>query len=810
MALATLDQLSSIQPFTPAAQNQDAWDNLTRRGIAVTAQAQGWQAGRWFDHTGWWQPLYDADGQALLNSQNGQPIFAFKNAQKGHDYHDAWRNYPKGSKFLMLPRHSLKTALAQAEGVLHLAEGKADTLSLWAAGLPNAAGLFGTSNLPADLAAQFTTWGVRRVVYYAHNDANGSGFKLAYKLAERLADSGITVQLFKLPQNGDGAKIDLNDLWIACEFQSDTFLHYLFTLLDPLISAPPAPPVSPKAARPVDLPNIFADQAAAKAEIKRRADCFEYMRLYCGEPKTKDSTGGKWPAPTRAERTASFHVYKGERGFWDFGNDSGGDIFDLDRLLHGGSFGEVLERLAQHYGVTLPTRQPQREWSRQFAAPDTTQASPTTQDAAAGTCPTLPAAHAAVLDRYGGRIGQVYKETAQAIFECAHQKGQSVTVAQVAATSGVPASRLWRALRKGLDRAFQTGPEDSAPDGLTFTNEGGDPIKEESIDTGGEGGSIRESKSTNRRKAAHRPASTLRPDLPRFTQWLLREVVAPTIVERHGLPRASVNWLGSLGFAARRAEARAVRLAYVSRLEPEHLARYEKHLEAAARELLAVYRRLRQRPRFEPHVSREERILALSQAGKSKTSIARAVGCAVSTVGNVELRHNLIRPPVRHWVEADNPAALQGDYTRNGGYIIRRKRDHTGVVTRALVQEAVPSRPMTEQEQQVYQTMHEAKLRQARQARAALKTDPEAQRQELRQALNHPKPRQEEATRCGHDLSYSVRMLELYERTFGIRPAVLDTARRAEAVVRYAQSVKLQEASSRDAVLELLPEGTLR
>ncbi len=93
----------------------------------------------------------------------------------------------------------------------------------------------------------------------------------------------------------------------------------------------------------------------AKDEIRRRIDCFEYMRAICGEPDRAEGNGGKWKAPNRSERTASFHVYKGERGYYDFGAAVGGsDIFALDMLLHGGSFMDSLHRLADYANVKLP------------------------------------------------------------------------------------------------------------------------------------------------------------------------------------------------------------------------------------------------------------------------------------------------------------------------------------------------------------------------------------------------------------------------------------------------------------------------
>ena len=247
-------------------------DRLAQRGIDRVLPY--WWCGPYTDRStgesydGWYSPVFDPDGKPLTH--DGKPVKSWKNAGKSGP-HDIWINYPKVKPYILQPK-SVKRAIAAASGVLHGAEGKADTASLWATGVDNALGFFGSSFVPDSLAADLLGWGVTRFNYYCHPDA----LKVAQRIVDLLDPMGIDAAIYLLPSDEAGRKsADLNDIWQAVGFSAGAFWARLAELQRQALQAQPVkvykrPAVTSRGTgdyRPYAL-KALADEVAALAGTK--------------------------------------------------------------------------------------------------------------------------------------------------------------------------------------------------------------------------------------------------------------------------------------------------------------------------------------------------------------------------------------------------------------------------------------------------------------------------------------------------------------------------------------------------------------
>lgn len=215
------------------------------RGILQTAIDNGWRVGEWtvYDDNGtqtklpgWYQPMFNADGSRLMNTEREKPVLGWKNADSKGTPHDTWVNYIPGYKPLMLPKKSILKAIFAAGGTVNMTEGKADTLSMWAARVPNAFGIFGSSFVPDDFADLLQKWEVKQLRFFSHPDE--AGRKSAQRVVNLLNQSDIKVEIYAL-QAVEGVKVDVNDMWQACEFDRDALLDHLRAL--PQLALTPEP-----------------------------------------------------------------------------------------------------------------------------------------------------------------------------------------------------------------------------------------------------------------------------------------------------------------------------------------------------------------------------------------------------------------------------------------------------------------------------------------------------------------------------------------------------------------------------------------
>lgn len=247
-------------------------NQLSRRGLSAVARANSWYSGVWrspdnIPQTGWFQPLFDETGSPLLNPDTGKRVIGWKNADSHGTPHDAWLNYPRNAKPLLFGSHNTVEAIANAHGQLFLAEGKADTLSLWASGVLNAAGILGSGFLPDDLPERLHRLGVCTITFYSHPDQ--AGLRSAQRLVDLLRNALIVPTILKLPTTTDGHKCDVNDLWIESRFDPVTFQAGLEGLekLDLRPTPIRTPPKRLEASQPVSDAHLRAYGQAALQRI---------------------------------------------------------------------------------------------------------------------------------------------------------------------------------------------------------------------------------------------------------------------------------------------------------------------------------------------------------------------------------------------------------------------------------------------------------------------------------------------------------------------------------------------------------------
>ena len=125
---------------------------------------------------------------------------------------------------------------------LYLLEGESDVASMIAGGYPNSAGVFGVTNIPADLDDIVTAWGFKRVVTLFDADQGGeTGRRL---VDQRLDGSGIALE------HANAGWIDcndINDLWLAAGADTSAFQLALRECIElsRLAAIKPAPPPEP-------------------------------------------------------------------------------------------------------------------------------------------------------------------------------------------------------------------------------------------------------------------------------------------------------------------------------------------------------------------------------------------------------------------------------------------------------------------------------------------------------------------------------------------------------------------------------------
>lgn len=230
------------------------WEQLlAKRGILGAAKQFGWKP----DGSGWKYPLYDDSGNVTTTHR----WKAFDSTAK---FKYIWSDgKPEWVKYYILP--GAKQAIADAMGKVIIASGEPDVLAFRAAGAVNVMCWFGELAMPATLASDLKAMGVSKVECYP--DLDNAGLSWATKIVTALKDTGIIVEVNKLP-GADGSALDINKLWINCGFDSDKFWLTLADVaqmhIEPLSTEKPLPLLNQKFD---ELPQGFYDAIEHKLGI---------------------------------------------------------------------------------------------------------------------------------------------------------------------------------------------------------------------------------------------------------------------------------------------------------------------------------------------------------------------------------------------------------------------------------------------------------------------------------------------------------------------------------------------------------------
>lgn len=190
------------------------WEQiLANRGILGAAKALNWQP----QDSGWRYPVYDVSGnQAVV----GDPVYRWKAFDSSADKKYSW--YPAGMaekkpKYYLPPGTIFEI---KATGRCVIASGEPDVLAYRSAGTKNVLCWFGEGAVPATLAADLRSFGVRWVEIAPDRDDSGS--RWAQDIINALDGSPIHTRIYELPAPM-GSKFDINRLWIDCKFDEDQF-----------------------------------------------------------------------------------------------------------------------------------------------------------------------------------------------------------------------------------------------------------------------------------------------------------------------------------------------------------------------------------------------------------------------------------------------------------------------------------------------------------------------------------------------------------------------------------------------------------
>lgn len=216
---------------TTSASPAGQAERLQRRGIAEQATAAEWHPYTYGGRPGWvWSVSYP-----------GGTARRWKAADSQKPKNKWLPTKPDDCKYY-IPQtvDRLIAAVANADGVLWIANGEPSLLAHLAAGIQNVVCWFGETQPPHTLADDARQWGTRTVCYPA--DKDDAGLKGALAVRKLLKASGIDFRPLQwgdeLPEHGDA-----NDAWIAVEFDAWSFsdlLHGLGALLLPADELPPA------------------------------------------------------------------------------------------------------------------------------------------------------------------------------------------------------------------------------------------------------------------------------------------------------------------------------------------------------------------------------------------------------------------------------------------------------------------------------------------------------------------------------------------------------------------------------------------
>lgn len=223
---------------------------LYQRGILDAAAEAGWKPYKLGGQLGWRYPIYRLDGSPFTDSETGENVYRWKNANRDAKPKYRWVSRQSGCPpYYFLPE--IQESIQDADGTAYLVNGEPAVLAMNAAGLSNAFCYFnGEGSTPSDLAAFLKELGVTYLVHIPDKDNTGSNS--VRKVAQLLMSTGIEYLAIRLPDHLP-AKADVNDLWIDCEFAPDLFTNTITTLTQNSEHWLPIKPVHPELNLPDQL-----------------------------------------------------------------------------------------------------------------------------------------------------------------------------------------------------------------------------------------------------------------------------------------------------------------------------------------------------------------------------------------------------------------------------------------------------------------------------------------------------------------------------------------------------------------------------
>lgn len=189
---------------------------LAERGILEPALNCGWHYKEYNGATGWQFPLLRFNGQRFTGVDRWKAMDR-KTAPQPY----AWLGKKPDDCQYYWHGADTQTAIEDDWNTLYITAGEPDMLTMIAAGHRNVTSFFGEKIVPKDLLKDLQRIKVLKVIYLADMDEAGlDGAQAVIKALDGL----IICQVKKLPREYNGKQIkDTNDLWIACEFNKETF-----------------------------------------------------------------------------------------------------------------------------------------------------------------------------------------------------------------------------------------------------------------------------------------------------------------------------------------------------------------------------------------------------------------------------------------------------------------------------------------------------------------------------------------------------------------------------------------------------------
>jgi hypothetical protein len=266
---------------------------LIKRGIAQSAYVMRWTS----ESYRWVYPVFDFDGNIITYRTKSYD----SNASRKY----TWKPNSNGAKYYHHPE--IRQHIADANGVLYIANGEPSVLAYHAVGIYNVLCWFGEGNIPSTFIEDINELGATSLIYAPDNDE--AGRKSASKLRDLLHDKDIPLTVLDISAHVD-RKGDTNNLWMNVEFDRDHFI-------DTLKSCPPLVLPAYEAPKPKPTYTYHPDD-----NLDAKEQLFIRLGVY-GTPTDKNGwTRKKICNPLRDDKHPSMNINLVTGVGHDWGSDT--------------------------------------------------------------------------------------------------------------------------------------------------------------------------------------------------------------------------------------------------------------------------------------------------------------------------------------------------------------------------------------------------------------------------------------------------------------------------------------------------------